>query len=132
MIRECKYFKSTEFDSPDVSGTGKKMQHSTLLMLCQARKIADVPFVINSGFRTVAHNTEVGGVSNSAHLKGYASDIATPNGKNQILILKALRQAGFKRFGVYKNFVHVDNDPSKRQFIAWGEKSTEINPFNLA
>jgi len=56
MIRECKFFKSTEFDSPDVPGSGKNMQHSTLLMLCEARKIADVPFKINSGFRSKAHN----------------------------------------------------------------------------
>ena len=132
MIRECKFFKSSEFDSPDAPGSGKNMQHSTLLMLCQARKISGVPFVINSGLRTIEHNKAVGGVANSAHLKGYASDIATPNGKNQILILRALRLAGFKRFGVYNNFIHVDNDPSKTQFVAWGTKSKDINPFNLA
>ena len=132
MIRECKFFKSTEFDSPDVPGSGKNMQHSTLLMLCEARKIADVPFKINSGFRSKAHNKKVGGVSNSAHLKGYAIDIATPNGKHQEKIVRALRQAGFKRFGVYTNFVHADNDPNKKQFVAWGTNSQKINPFNYA
>jgi len=132
MIRECKFFKSTEFDSPDVPGSGKNMQHSTLLMLCEARKIADVPFKINSGYRTKAHNSKVGGVSNSAHLKGYAADISTPNGKHQEKIVRALRQAGFKRFGVYTNFVHADNDPNKKQFVAWGANSQKINPFNYA
>ena len=132
MIRECKFFKSTEFDSPDVPGSGKNMNHSTLLMLCEARKIADVPFKINSGYRTEAHNEKVGGVSNSAHLKGYAIDIATPNGKHQEKIVRALRQAGFKRFGVYTNFVHADNDPNKKQFVAWGANSQKINPFNYA
>ena len=132
QIKQCKYFNTSEFDSPDVPGTGKKMQHSTLLMLCEARKIADVPFKINSGYRTIAHNTEVGGVSNSAHLKGYAADISTPNGKHQEKILRALRQAGFKRFGVYKNFVHVDSDPTKKQFVAWGSMSQTNNPFNYA
>ena len=132
MIRECKFFKSTEFDSPDVPGSGKNMNHSTLLMLCEARKIADVPFKINSGYRTEAHNEKVGGVSNSAHLKGYAIDIATPNGKHQEKIVRALRQAGFKRFGVYTNFVHADNDPNKKQFVAWGANSKKINPFNYA
>ena len=132
QIKQCKFFNTSEFDSPDVSGTGKNMQHSTLLMLCEARKIADVPFKINSGYRTIAHNTKVGGVSNSAHLKGYAADISTPNGKHQEKILIALRQAGFKRFGVYKNFVHVDNDPTKKQFVAWGSMSQINNPFNYA
>ena len=132
QIKQCKYFNSSEFDSPDVPGTGKKMQHATLLMLCKAREIADVPFKINSGYRTIAHNNKVKGVLNSAHLKGYAADIATPNGKHQVKILIALRQAGFKRFGVYKNFIHVDNDPTKKQLVAWGGMSSVNNPFNYA
>ena len=132
MIQECKYFNSSEFDSPDVPGSGKNMQHSTLLMLCEARKIANIPFKINSAFRSVAHNKAVGGVANSAHLKGYAIDIATPNGKNQKQVVKALREAGFKRFGVYKNFVHADNDPRKKQLVAWGANAQKINPFNYA
>jgi len=132
QIKQCKYFNTSEFDSPDVPGSGKNMQHSTLLMLCEARKIADVPFKINSGYRTKAHNSKVGGVSNSAHLKGYAADISTPNGKHQEKIVRALRQAGFKRFGVYTNFVHADNDPNKKQFVAWGANSQKINPFNYA
>ena len=130
--KECNFFDSEEFDSPDEIGSGKKMQHSTLLMLCQARKIANVPFKINSGYRTVSHNKKVGGVTNSSHIKGYAVDISTPSGKNQIAIIKALRKAGFKRFGVYNNFVHTDNDPTKTQFVAWGSKSEDINPFKLA
>ena len=88
QIKQCKYFNTSEFDSPDVPGSGKNMQHSTLLMLCEARKIADVPFKINSGYRTEAHNSKVGGVTNSAHLKGYAADISTPNGKHQEKILE--------------------------------------------
>ena len=132
QIKQCKYFNTSEFDSPDVPGSGKNMQHSTLLMLCEARKIADVPFKINSGYRTEAHNADVGGVSNSAHLKGYAADISTPNGKHQEKILRALRQAGFKRFGVYTNFIHVDSDPTKKQFVAWGSQSSVNNPFNYA
>ena len=132
QIKQCKYFNTSEFDSPDVPGTGTKMQTSTLQMLCEARKIADVPFKINSGYRTIVHNSKVKGVSNSAHLKGYAADIATPRGKHQVKILIALRQAGFKRFGVYSNFIHVDNDPTKKQFVAWGGKSETNNPFNLA
>jgi len=132
QIKQCKYFNTSEFDSPDVPGSGKNMQHSTLLMLCEARKIADVPFKINSGYRTEAHNQKVKGVSNSAHLKGYAADISTPNGKHQEKILRALRQAGFKRFGVYTNFIHVDSDPTKKQFVAWGSQSSVNNPFNYA
>ena len=131
QIKECEFFNTSEFDSPDLQGSGKNMQHSTLLMLCEARKIANVPFKINSGFRTVEHNKAVGGVVNSAHTRGYAADISTPKGKNQKLIVKALRQAGFKRFGIYTNFIHVDNDPIKKQFAYWGTAKHRFDPFTL-
>jgi len=129
QIKQCKYFQISEFDSPDVPGSGKNMQHSTLLMLCEARKIAGIPFIINSGYRTKLHNQEVGGVTNSAHLIGCATDISTTS-KTQVIILKALKQAGFKRFGIYSTFIHVDNDSTKTQFTYWG--NSNINPFNLA
>ena len=40
-----------------------------------ARGLAGVPFSITSGFRTPAENVAVGGVPNSAHLKGEAADL---------------------------------------------------------
>ena len=52
------YFKLSEFDSPDLPGSGQRMKPEFLKMIDRARDIAGgVPFVINSGFRTVAHNT---------------------------------------------------------------------------
>ena len=72
-----KYFKLEEFDSPDLPGSGEEMKSSTLLMLDRARALAKVPFVINSGYRTKAHNESVGGVEDSTHLDGYGVDIKT-------------------------------------------------------
>ena len=46
-----KYFKYEEFDSPDVSGSGKYMDADFLKMLDNARDIAGIPFKINSGWR---------------------------------------------------------------------------------
>lgn len=130
-IKQCGFFTVDEFDSPDVRGSGKNMKPKTLAMLCKARKIAGVPFIINSGFRTLAHNKKVGGVENSAHTRGYAVDISTPNGENQLLIVKALLKAGFVRFGIYTNFIHVDNDPDKPQYAYWGTAKDRFNPFRL-
>ena len=56
---ELEFFKISEFDSPDLPGSGGKMQVSTLLKLVQARKLAGVPFVINSGYRTPEHNAKL-------------------------------------------------------------------------
>lgn len=116
------HFQLSEFDSrdPDGSGrgTGSLMQPSTLEMLDRARAIAGVPFVINSGFRTPAQNTRVGGSRNSAHLRGFAVDIRTTPA-TQDIIVSALREVGFRRIGIYRTFVHADNDPSLPAPATW-------------
>lgn len=110
-----KYFKQQEFDSKDPDGSGRgtggNMRLSTLMKLDRARELAGVPFVINSGFRTEAHNRRMGGAPRSAHLRGYAVDIRT-SPATQERVINALRQAGFHRIGVYKTFVHADDDPT--------------------
>ena len=112
------HFDIEEFDSPDVPGSGGSMRISTLQMLDRARDIAGVPFRINSGFRTPTHNKKVGGVSNSAHLRGYAVDIHVTNATRE-RILAALKQAGFNRFGLGATFIHADNDPSLKANTTW-------------
>jgi hypothetical protein len=89
-----KYFTYSEFDSPDLPGSGHEMQQEFLDKLDLARGYSNVPYVINSGFRTPEHNAAVGGVPGSSHLTGWASDIG-------------------------QNFIHVDCDPSKSGSVAW-------------
>lgn len=105
-----KYFKYEEFDSPDVPDSGRYMDADFLAMLDNAREIAGIPFRINSGWRTIEHNQEVGGKPGSSHIVGKAVDIAIRNSRERSIILSALQQAGFNRFGVGKTFIHVDND----------------------
>lgn len=114
-----KHFKISEFDSPDKPGSGKNMQESTLKMLDTARATADMPFVINSAYRTEAHNRRVGGVDSSAHTKGYAVDIKATGGRQRYLIIRACMQAGFNRLGIARTFIHVDNDSDKPQNVIW-------------
>jgi uncharacterized protein YcbK (DUF882 family) len=114
-----RYFNLSEFDSPDLEGSGEEMKGSTLQMLDRARAVAGIPFKINSGFRTAAHNRKVGGVPSSSHTKGYAVDIAAPTSYERFAIVEALLKAGFTRIGVGKTFVHADNDPTKPQGTIW-------------
>jgi len=44
----------------------------------------------------------VGGVKNSAHLKGLAADIAVPDNVARLNILRGLIIAGFRRIGINK------------------------------
>ena len=84
-----------------------------------AREIAGVPFVINSACRCLKHNKEVGGVSDSSHLKGVAVDIAIKNSSHRFKVLVALLGAGFNRIGIYRNFIHVDIDEEKISSVVW-------------
>lgn len=110
---ELNYFKLEEFDSPDLKGSGDKMDKNFLEMLDEARDIAEISFKINSGYRTPEHNKKVGGVNGSSHTKGLAADIACTDSRSRFIILNSLMLVGFNRIGVSKNFIHVDNDPDK-------------------
>ncbi len=114
-----KFFKLKEFDSPDLKGSGKLMDETFLAMLEDARNIANIPFKINSGFRTIEHNKKVGGVKSSSHLRGLASDISCIDGTSRFIILNALQQAGFNRIGISKSFIHCDIDMFKPKNVIW-------------
>ena len=114
-----KYFKLSEFDSPDLVGSGEAMDKEFLSRLDQARSLAGVPFKITSGFRTPQHNAKVGGVENSSHIIGHAADIACSNSVYRFKIITSLLKAGFTRIGIADSFIHVDNDPNKPANVTW-------------
>lgn len=108
-----------EFDSPDEPGSGKWMDEKTLSMLDNARGFAGIPFIINSGYRSVRQNKRVGGSRNSAHTRGYAADIKVKSTQDRWTIVTALLTVGFCRIGIGRTFVHADNDPSLPNGVMW-------------
>lgn len=112
-------FTRDEFDSPDEPGSGDKMNPDFMEALQEARSRAAIPFKINSGYRTDAHNKRVGGKYNSSHLTGLAADIAVHNDAERFAIVYALLSVGFDRIGVGKGFIHVDLDTSKNDKRMW-------------
>ena len=116
---ELKNFKLSEFDSPDAPGSGSKMNQEFLVRLDNARTMAGVPFKINSGFRTEAHNAKVKGVRGSSHCLGYAADIHANDARTRLLVVSSLIKAGFNRIGIAATFIHVDNDPTKDKNCIW-------------
>ena len=75
--------------------------------LSRARVIADVPFIINSGYRCEAYNKAEGSTSQN-HVQGKAADIKATDGLTRSRILTGLYGAGFKRVGIRKDFIHAD------------------------
>lgn len=113
------YFEYNEFDSPDIKGSYKHMNVEFLNKLADARKLAGCGFKITSGYRSPAHNEKVGGVPSSSHIAGRACDIYAPTSRQKFLIVSTLLEVGFNRVGIAKNFIHVDDDPSKSEDVIW-------------
>lgn len=111
------YFEDKEFYCPHC----KKhlMQPDMIDMLNQAREILGESIVLTSAWRCREHNHKVGGVDSSSHVNGWAVDIKCTNSRYRYNLINALTKVGFNRFGVGKQFVHVDADPTKDKDVCW-------------
>jgi zinc D-Ala-D-Ala carboxypeptidase len=131
-----------------IAGSGAKhMKSNHLYMLDKARGEFEKNwnkehpedkgvFKITSGYRTQHYNdTLSGSVKNSSHILGLASDISVAGWSEakRNAMLKALYNAGFRRFGFMANAIHVDNDPNKNPTLwDYGAGSmTIIDPATL-
>ena len=114
------YFKYSEFDSPDLVGSGELMDFAFIGKLELVREKCGFPFIITSGYRTAEHNAAVGGKSNSAHLRGLAADVSVSDGPQRFKLVKAALEVGFRRLEIGKlgpgrEWVHCDLDPTLPQ-----------------
>jgi uncharacterized protein YcbK (DUF882 family) len=114
-----KHFQISEFDSPDIFGSGTNMNNDFLALLDAIREDAKIPFIINSGFRTPSQNIKDGGKSNSAHLKGLAADISAKTSLEKYKIIYSAINYGVLRIGIGSNFIHLDNDLSLPHPVIW-------------
>jgi zinc D-Ala-D-Ala carboxypeptidase len=115
---DIKYFKPEEFECK--CGCNKQnMEEQFIRRLDIARMNSTIPFTINSGCRCAKHNAKIGGIKTSSHLYGWAADIKTATSSERYEILAALLDAGFRRIGIGKNFLHVDDDEDKPADVAW-------------
>ncbi len=87
-----------------------KINHDLVIRLQLARDISKIPYIITSGYRCEKHNKNIGGVKNSTHILGLASDIKFKNNHELFLIVKGLIMVGFLRILIYpkRKFIHVD------------------------
>lgn len=104
-----KYFKEIE----------ENMNADFLNKLDEAREIANIPFIINSAYRSPEHNAKIGGKPNSSHIKGLAVDISVTNSRQRFIVLNALLNVGFTRIGIADTFIHVDLDNEKSKDVIW-------------
>lgn len=121
--RQFGYFNEREFyrhnaDQPD----SWEMPDEIIEALNLIREFVGVPVIINSTFRGVNYNKQVGGAENSYHLQGRAVDFKFKINNKQNLkkvadsirrgdLMSKLSHLGVRGFGFYGNFIHIDNRP---------------------
>ena len=122
-------FKVREFACSD--GSDPVLIAPELVTLLQ--KIRDHfgrPVVINSAYRTAAHNKKVGGATYSQHLYGMAADIkitgVTPLAVAQYAQTLLPNKGGV---GLYKSFTHMDVRAGKSRWNQTSGKQVVVSGF---
>jgi uncharacterized protein YcbK (DUF882 family) len=115
-----KNFKKSEFTN-DGKIVFDKMNHLFLEKLDKAREYSNVFFILTSSWSTpeIDKKNDVKRKKTSSHYKGIAVDISAKSSNDKFEIVTALLKAGFTRIGIGSNFVHVDNDMGKVQYVIW-------------
>lgn len=99
-----------------------------LKRLDDLRRAMGHPLIVNSGYRSPAHNAAVGGAKASKHMQGIAFDISMANVDPHRFEVEA-RKLGFNGIGIYppqkpsgaRNFIHVDTRSDRWRGAQWGE-----------
>lgn len=126
---------STSFDAPE----SHYLSDNTLDALQAIRDWSGQPMRVTSTYRTEAHNTAVGGASNSMHLYGRAIDAQWIS--NNEFWVEAFRNEmkcrgplydiliglGIRGLGFYNTFLHIDDRDS---LAAW-DYATEYDTYNM-
>lgn len=114
---ELDYFSPNEFRNCIPKCEKDQMDKCFLERLNKARRIAGLPFVLNSAFRSSEYDMQKGRTGNSYHCKGRAVDIKCLDSSKRAVIVSALIQAGFRGIGVANTFIHVDDRPLKCMWL---------------
>lgn len=117
VLRLSNNFTLEEFACPCCNGLPKIDEQFKLFieMLQNTRDMYGGKIRITSGYRCINHNKEVGGASDSSHLKGIAVDVACTNDEARLKLVSSALRAGFERIGVGNKFIHLDIDSEKKK-----------------
>ena len=107
---QINYFRKSEFLCPCCGKSDMYMPF--VKILDKARRYANVPFRVTSGFRCVNHNSNCGGSKSSFHLSGKGVDLYCPSSSWRASAVGALLGFSGITIGIYsvKEHIHVHLD----------------------
>lgn len=105
-----KWFKEEEFKCRcgRCNGGYDDMDIHLIIMLDEIREMCAFPIHLNSAYRCLKHNDNIGGRTNSTHTKGTAVDIKCEDDWHRSKLIQALVKLGVTSFGIYPTFIHFD------------------------
>lgn len=122
MYSKLDYFKEHEFKCKcGVCDLDVVMDKGLLVALDRMRRRFGKPIIINSGIRCPDHNQDEGGVKNSSHLTGKASDIRVETDRDRFKLIGLAIEMGIPRIGIGLGYLHLDVDTSKNYPRVWLE-----------
>ncbi len=106
LENKIRYFKFREF----VKEKGGYIDSALVLKLERLREYCGFPLIITSGYRSPNRNIEVGGATESLHLKGQAVDVSIKGFSSSMLyrLVKGAFVVGFGGIILYPSHVHLD------------------------
>ena len=77
------------------------------------------PLIVRSGCRCPDRNRSEGGKTDSAHLTGWAADLACPDNAARYRLAEIFLREGIHRLGFGAHFIHADVHPDKPGRRIW-------------
>jgi uncharacterized protein YcbK (DUF882 family) len=116
MAKLTKNFSLDEFKCKDGSDIPNNALSNIIELAKNLQVLRDAvgkTITITSGYRSQKHNAKIGGVKNSQHVKGTASDIKVKGmtAKEVALVIEGLIASGKMKeggIGIYPTWVHYD------------------------
>jgi uncharacterized protein YcbK (DUF882 family) len=106
LYRVSRNFTLAEYRSKDHADL--VLIHPALILALQAiRDHTGRSVTINSGYRSPAWNTAIGGATNSLHVKGMAADIVI-RGMTPLEVASLAHDMGLGGIKAYQAFTHID------------------------
>lgn len=128
-LRLTANFQVTEFACKCGKCGSTKIDDKLVNFVQKIRTHFNQPVTINSGYRCPTHNKNVGGVSNSRHVKGEAADIVVKN-VSPAEVAKYAESIGVLGIGLYNtdkdgHFVHIDTRTTKSFWLGHAQVKQE-------